>query len=161
MTYKPAFITTAFAAAFVFALGFKPAPVQAQSILAPADSGSSSYTTNRRASPTQDPAAGTYGGVISAPPQQRNNPYEAPPADNLYDFVQNGGDQTPSSLEDGRRRAQEIRQARAREQQKRNMERTQQQRAQWTKAREEAEAKQKALMEEARRNGALPYRSGQ
>lgn len=162
MTYKPTFLTAAFAAAFVLALGlgYNPATVQAQSILAPADDAGLGGAVRGRAAP-RDAAQDTYGGIVSAPPQQSNNPYgNAPPA-NLYEFVQSGGDQTPSSIEDGRRRAQEMRQARTRAQQQENLQRTQEQRAQWTRARQEAEQKQKELLEEARRSGALPYRSGQ
>lgn len=160
MTHKPAFFTAAFAAAFVFALGLgtAPAPAQAQSILAPADTGGSSSNnrTRSRAAPATT-GQDTYGGIVSAPPQQRNNPYKAPPAENIYDFVQDGGDKTTGSIEDGRLRAQEMRQARTRARQKENLQRSQQQRAEWDKVRQEGEKKQRELMEEARRNGALPY----
>lgn len=124
------------------------------SVLAPAAPTAGSSGT---AAPS---AEGMYGGVVSAPPTTKNNPYQAAPASNLYDFVANGGSDTPASLEDARRQSADIRKARMQEIQKQNAERVQKQRAEWARMRTEMEKKQQSIMEKARQTGALPYRGG-
>ena len=145
------FLTTVSAIAVAFCVT-TAAPQQAlayESVVAPPETGPS----NR--SPAQQ-TEGTYGGVVSPPPRS-NNPYQSKPADNLYDFVENGGDQTPGSLEEARRKAVEMRKERARAAQQQNAERVQKQRAEWAKMRADMQKKQQDILQQARESGALPY----
>jgi|GEM_PF-2413073 len=147
------------ATAAVLALGMMTAaPQQAaayESVLAPATPGG----TGRAAAPAPS-AESTYGGIVSAPPRSSNNPYQAGPADNLYDFVANSTDGTPGSLEEARRKATDLRRERQREAQKQQAERLQKQRAEWARMREEMQQKQQQIMDQARQTGALPYEGG-
>lgn len=150
--------TVAAVAAIAFCMTAAPQTAMAyESVLAPP----ATPTTGRAGAPARGASKtqtgeGTYGGVISAPPQN-NNPYGAPPADNLYDFVENGGEQTPQSIEEARRKAVEMRKQQALEAQKQNAARIQKQRAEWARMRGEMQKKQQEIMQQARDSGALPY----
>lgn len=151
MLKKGTFLSTAAAALAFGMIACAPQPAAAyDSVLAPPSGG----TPSKAAAPSSD---STYGGVISPAPRAANNPYQPQPADNLYDFVAKGGDATPASIEEARRKATDMRRARQREMQKQQAERQQQQRAEWARMREEMKQKQQELMEQARQNGALPY----
>lgn len=146
------------AAAALLALGMvaaAPQPAAAyESVLAPA-----TPEGPGRAAPPAPATEGTYGGIVSAPPRSSNNPYQAKPADNLYDFVANSEGGTPESLEDARRKSTDMRKERMREMQKQHADRLQKQRADWARMRAEMQQKQQQIMEQARQNGALPYES--
>lgn len=147
------------AAALTLAVCMTSAPKMAaayESVLAPPVSTTGSSGRAAAAPSSSTSGEGTYGGVVSAPPKN-NNPYQSKPADNLYDFVENGGDQTPGSLEEARRKAADMRKERARDLQKQNADRIQKQRAEWARMRDDMQKKQQEVMKQARDSGALPY----
>ncbi len=106
------------------------------------------------------PGQNGYDGLTSWKNQQpQPDRYAKPPADNMYDFIQGGGNtsNTPEGREARRLKAQRDRQHQTMMRQKENLDRARQEREKVQKMLDAEQQKQLDMQARAKRNAALPY----